>query len=181
MPNGDGAFLAESVNNYSEKKACPFFIMTANLEYNYEELNKRGVKVILSKPFDFDQFLAIAHFFLNTFSNQDYSRKNPRVDCQLSLALNSIDNKSIKMINLSPEGFLLQLKNMVKIHVGDKISFSSQQNQINSSSIIKGEAECRWVLSHHNFTLAGFSIISLTNRNNILELYNQNILEGNLH
>jgi hypothetical protein len=97
------------------------------------------------------------------------------------LALANMQNETIKMINLSPDGFLLQFNNMVKIKAGDKISFSSQQNPTDSSSIIEGEAECRWVIAHNDFTLAGFSITSLTNRNSLLEFYNQNILEGNLH
>ena len=181
MPDGDGAFFAESVLNYIEKKPCPFFIMTANLEYNYHELNKRGVKLVMSKPFDFDQFLNIAKFFLETLHNDPNTRTTPRVKCDLSLMLKEIENDYIKILDISSEGFLLQLHDTPPLKAGDEISFSSMQLQSDQSSVVEGKAQCRWVIKHGEFTLAGFAIISISNRNKLLEFVNRNVLEGNFH
>ncbi len=181
MPNGDGAFLAKSVAEYDEKKPCPFFIMTANLEYNYDDLLEMGVKVIFSKPFDFDQFLKVAHFYLTTASLPQYTRRFHRVKCQMSSQIEYSSLANIgDILDFSPAGFLLKLPKEFTLKVGDKIKFNFKPKEFDS--IIEGEAECRWVIEHPDFALSGFQILYSKQSNQVIKLFNHlQITHGEFH
>lgn len=174
MPNGDGAFLAQSVTSHKEKKTCPVFMMTANLEYDYEELLTRGVQVIFSKPFDFDQFLKVSEFYLTSTNRDDYTRKYHRALCSMSVKAHL--SKSVEdgtLLNISPEGFLIKLPPTVELSVGEPMSIITQESTSNELSCpLQAEAECKWLIHHTDMILSGFKIIKSEKIDQIIHCFN---------
>ncbi len=174
MPDGDGAHLAQSITDYKEKTPCPIFLMTAHLEYDYDDLMSRGIKVIFSKPFDFDQFLKVATFYLTAAKKDDYTRIHHRVECNFitRFTLSSVTDTGT-ILDFSPTGFLIKLPVNTTLEIGDKILFAttSHQQDDNASSI-EGSALCRWWVQHEDHVLAGFQITPNDKQNKIIKCYN---------
>ena len=174
MPNGDGAFLAQSVTEFIDKDPCPIFMMTANLEYNYEELLERGVQVIFSKPFDFDQFLKVAEFYLSKIRNKEYTRKYHRALCEMKINI-EVAGKTEEgtILDICPEGFLAKLPAHTEFIQKDILSFSTQDSTPNNLTCpIQGKAECRWLIPHDDIIIAGFHILESEKFAQIIHCYN---------
>lgn len=174
MPNGDGAFLAQSITSFVDKSPCPVFMMTANLEYDYQELLKMGIQVIFSKPFDFDQFLKVSDFYLSAKQDKEYSRKYHRALC--TMTVKAYLPKSIEegtLLNISPEGFLIKLPPTAEIQVGDSISIVTQEsNEEEMGCPIQADSECRWISQHSEMIFAGFKIEKSEKIDQIIHCFN---------
>lgn len=63
MPNGDGKFLLDHVNDMSKKPL--FFFVSGHVDFGEEELKKMGVKKLFAKPFDLDELINTIGLFVN--------------------------------------------------------------------------------------------------------------------